>query len=389
MHHSLQHSSGSARIGTSASPLGSAAAQVCRDFYKYAGRMQRCIELQPLTNRFTLHCDKTCRTRRLASCSNATAQPVYMLAAKPLPESSKPKSTRGPTVTKLAQRLSKILALLHQGDDIDKRWLAEKYKVSVRTIERDLSDRLHGIVEHTADGRWQLVPHQRSTIPARHLHDYTRMAGTAQLFPDRSLPYLLEQLDTPEPRRATHVQPTPHEDLRAQGPAFAQLQTAVEQHRECHFAYKGTPRHTQPYRLIHKNGVWYLAAEEAGRLKNFSVALIEALQVDETSRFAPKAKHLDYINTTDDVWFTESTTEVLLRVAPEAAHYFARRQLLPQQQHRADADGSLLVTTHINHVNQLLPVVRFWLPNVRIVKPVEWHAALVEGLRQAMAKWGD
>ena len=86
---------------------------------------------------------------------------------------------------------------------------------------------------------------------------------------------LLEQLDTPEPRRATHVQPTPHEDLRAQGPAFAQLQTAVEQHRECHFAYKGTPRHTQPYRLIHKNGVWYLAAEEAGRLKNFSVALID------------------------------------------------------------------------------------------------------------------
>lgn len=121
-----------------------------------------------------------------------------MPAAKPLPE-SKPKSTRGPTVTKLALRLSKILALLHQGDDIDKRWLAEKYKVSVRTIERDLSDRLHGIVEHTADGRWQLVPQQRSTIPARHLHDYTRMAGTAQLFPDRSLPYLLEQLDTPNP----------------------------------------------------------------------------------------------------------------------------------------------------------------------------------------------
>ena len=164
-----------------------------------------------------------------------------MLAAKPLPD-SKPKSTRGPTVTKLAQRLSKIPALLHQGDEIDKRWLAEKYKVSVRTIERDLADRLHGIVEHTADGRWQLVPHQRSTIPARHLHDYTHMAGTAQLFPDRSLPYLLEQLDTPEPRRATRVQPIPHEDLRTQSPAFAQLQAAIERHHECRFTYKGTLR---------------------------------------------------------------------------------------------------------------------------------------------------
>ena len=312
-----------------------------------------------------------------------------MPKAQPQRESAKPKSTRGPTVTKLALRLSKILALLHQGDDIDKHWLAEKYKVSVRTIERDLADRLHGIVEQTAQGRWQLVPQQRSTIPARHLHDYTRLAGTTHLFPDRSLPYLLEQLQTPEPRRAMHVQPTAHEDLRAQGPAFAQLQAAIEKHHECRFTYKGKPRQAHPYRLIHKTGVWYLAAEEAGRLKNFSVGLIEALLVDEASRFTPIRAHQDYINTKDDVWFTEGTTEVLLRVAPEAAHYFARRQLLPQQQQREDSDGSLLVTTHINHVHQLLPVVRYWLPNVRIVKPLEWHAELVEGLRQALVKWED
>lgn len=301
-----------------------------------------------------------------------------MLAAKP---------KRGPTVTKLAQRLSKILALLHQGDEIDKHWLAEKYKVNIRTIERDLSDRLEGIVERTADGRWQLVPQQRSTIPAKHLHDYTRMVGTTHLFPDRSLPYLLEQLGTPEARRATHVQPTPHEDLRAQSPAFAQLQAAIEQYHECRFTYKGKQRHAQPYRLIHKDGVWYLAAEEAGRLKNFSVALIQELQVDEASRFTLKKAHLDYINAKDDVWFTESTTEVLLRVAPEAAHYFARRQQLPKQQHRTYPDGSLLVTTHINHIDQLLPVVRYWLPNVRIVKPMEWHEALVEGLRSTLQEW--
>ncbi|WP_284128963.1 WYL domain-containing protein, partial [Klebsiella pneumoniae] len=88
-------------------------------------------------------------------------------------------------------------------------------------------------------------------------------------------------------------------------------------------------------------------------LKNFSVALIEQLQVDSSAPFTPKRTHLDYIATKDDVWFTEQTTEVLLRVAPEIAHYFARRQLLPQQQHRQDSDGSLLVTTQINHINQL------------------------------------
>lgn len=292
---------------------------------------------------------------------------------------------------KLARRLSHILALLHQNDTIDKHQLALEFGVDVRTLERDLGERLHGIAERGPEGRWQLAHAARSTIPARHLRDYARLAGTEHLFPDASLRYLLEQLETPEPHRATQVQATPQEDLRAQGPeatqTFTLLQTAIEQRRECQFTYKAKRRHAQPYRLIHKNGVWYLAAVEGEQLKNFSVALITALTVDEASRFASNPTHQDYINAKDDVWFTAGTTEALLRVAPEAAHYFTRRPLLPQQQQRLNTDGSLLVTTHVNHPQQLLPVVRYWLPHVRIVKPVEWHEAVVVELRQALAQW--
>ena len=289
---------------------------------------------------------------------------------------------------KLALRLSQILARLHQGDVIDKHQLAKEFDVDVRTIERDLGARLKGIVERTSTGHWQLARTARSTIPAQHLQGYARMAGTENLFPDSSLPYLLGQLEVKEPRRSTRVQPTPHEDLRSRSPIFAQLQTAIEQHQECQFTYKDKSRCVQPYRLIHKNGVWYLAAEEAGRLKNFSVALMKNLQVQIDSLFTAKAEHQDYINAKDDIWFTENTTEVRLRVAPQAAHYFARRQLLPQQQQWADADGSLVVTTAINHINQLLPVVRYWLPHVRIIQPVQWHEALVQELQQTLQQWG-
>lgn len=288
---------------------------------------------------------------------------------------------------KLAQRLSGILAILHQGGSVNKHELAQKFQVDVRTIERDLADRLQGIAERGPEGQWQLKPERRSSIPTEYLHQYARLAGTERLFPDTSLHYLLGQLVTPEPSRATHVQLAPQEDLRNQGPYFALLQAAIEQRKECRFTYKNKPRHAQPYRLIHRNGVWYLAAVESDLLKNFSVALVQALEVDNASSFIPDPAHNKYINSKDDVWFTAKTTEVLLRVAPEVAHYFARRPLLPQQQHRADADGSLLVTTHISHPQQLLPVIRYWLPHVRIIKPLEWHEVLVEELRQALAQW--
>lgn len=290
---------------------------------------------------------------------------------------------------KLAQRLSHILALLHQGDRIDKHQLARQFQVDVRTIERDLGERLCGIIERNAEGQWQLLNSSRSTVPTKFLHGYARMAGTEHLFPDTSLRYLLEQLDTPQPRRATQVQPVPHEDLGEHSNAFAQLQAAIEHRHECRFGYKNKPRHAQPYRLIHKNGIWYLTALEGGLLKNFSVALITALEVDEASRFTPDPQHHAYINSKDDVWFTPQTTEVLLRVAPEVAHYFTRRPLLPQQRQNAETDGSLWVSTAINHPNQLLPVVQYWLPNVRIVQPVEWHELLMERLRQALERWEE
>lgn len=292
---------------------------------------------------------------------------------------------------KLAQRLSHILALLHQGDTIDKHRLAQDFQVDVRTIERDLGERLHGIAERGEGRRWQLTHAARSTIPAQHLHHYARLTGTQHLFPDASLRYLLEQLETPEAQRSTQVLATAQEDLRAAGAEgghnFNQLQQAIELTHECRFDYKGKPRQAQPYRLLHRNGVWYLAAEEGGKLKNFSVALIQGLQVDGARSFARKAEHQAYIDAQDDVWFTTSTTEVLLRVSPEMAHYFSRRAQLPQQQHRPQGDGSLLVSSRINHINQLLPVVRYWLPHVRIVRPVEWHEELLRGLREALEMW--
>ena len=85
----------------------------------------------------------------------------------------------------------------------------------MRTIERDLSERLGGIIERATNGQWQIKHAVRSNIPAKHLYAYARLSGAEHLFPDGSLPYLLEQLHTPEPQRTTQVHPVSHEDMQA------------------------------------------------------------------------------------------------------------------------------------------------------------------------------
>ena len=300
--------------------------------------------------------------------------------AAPAPAAARPKGE------KLAQRLSHIIALLHQGDTLDKQQLAQQFGVDVRTIERDLFERLKGIAERTPEGEWRIASARRSTIPARYLSEYSQLAGAAALFPDG-------QIETRPAERGLHVQPVPEEDLRGQTRTFEQLQTAVQQHRPCQFTYKGKPRQAHPYRLIHKNGIWYLAAAElnaqiaAQQLKNFSVARIEALRVDEHARFAPQPEHIAYLERQPDIWFTRQPVEATLRVAAAVAHYFTRRDLLPGQITRADADGSLLVTATIHHPQQLLPIVRYWMPHVRILEPQEWEEQLIHSVQETLRQW--
>lgn len=59
---------------------------------------------------------------------------------------------------KLAQRLSQILARLHQGAAVDKHQLAQDFQVDVRTIERDLGERLARLLMNS-----QLKPHNERT----------------------------------------------------------------------------------------------------------------------------------------------------------------------------------------------------------------------------------
>lgn len=155
---------------------------------------------------------------------------------------------------KLAQRVSRILARLHAGEAIDKHQLAQDFDVDVRTIERDLGERLRGKVKRNAAGRWQLVQSARGTIPARFLDHYALMSGTGKLFPDMSLDYLLPQLELAEAQRGTKVQAVAQEDLDNPH-SFEALQQAIEECRFCHFGYKGKQRHAQPYKLIHSKGI--------------------------------------------------------------------------------------------------------------------------------------
>ena len=74
---------------------------------------------------------------------------------------------------------------------------------------------------------------------------------------------------------------------------------------------------------------------------------------------------------------------MVLKVSRDAAPYFLRRKLVPAQETvRHLEDGSLLVSSRVAHPNQILPIVRYWVPNVRIVSPDALQDEMERGLRR-------
>ena len=284
----------------------------------------------------------------------------------------------------IAYRLSQILIKLNQGDHLDPAELADEFGTHVRTIQRDLKVRLAYLPLLKTRGRYHLEAVYLGKLNFKDIERFSALAGVKGLFPSLSREFLREllgqQFQAPWLVRGHH-----YEDLSTHAGVFSQLEEAVIQNRVLNIELLKdgqikTYRVVQPYRLVNTKGIWYLAAVHDGRIKTFGVGKIRSVQV-QIETFSRDTSVETSIQTEEGIWHSPQSQKVLLSVAPEAAEYFKRRQLIPHQEIlRETADGALIVETTVGHPNQILPIVRYWIPSVRILSPEEWHEHLVEQL---------
>ncbi len=137
----------------------------------------------------------------------------------------------------------------------------------------------------------------------------------------------------------------------------------------------------QPYGLVLQDGIWYLAATNAGKLKAYALGKMDRLLVSPDT-FTPDAGIAKKLQEEDSIWLNLQKSEVVLKVAPPAADYFLRQKLIGGQKIEKQLEGgSLIVSGTIAHPNQILPIVRQWIPCIRIINPDGMQAELDEQLR--------
>lgn len=280
----------------------------------------------------------------------------------------------------LVYRLAQMLVKLNQGEKLDPESLAQEFGVNLRTIQRDLNERFAYLPLQKSNGRYHLDAAFLGKLSTRDIERFASLAGVRGLFPSFSDEFLRDIFDT-HLRSSLLIRGHAYEDISGQEAMFRQLERAIVETRKVAFRYR-KPDLTkayddvEPYRMLNHRGIWYLAARDHGKLKTFGFTRIEALTVAEVV-FEPDPSVGKILAEDEGIWISPDRTEIVLEVSREAAGYFRRRTLIANQVIQKELDdGRLILSTRVGHLNQVMPIVRYWIPHVRIISPQALQAEL-------------
>ena len=176
---------------------------------------------------------------------------------------------------------------------------------------------------------------------------------------------------------------------------MTRLIVIIQMERQVFFSYAGDTSHdviAHPYRLAYFDGVWYLVARDTkdGIIKKYALDKISSVKrLKEAVKDVPEDLD-ETLATSVNIWFTpERTTEVLIEVDEQWAHYFERRRILPLQEIvERRVDGTLLVRFLACSDEEIAMCLKPWLPHVRVMEPERVKQALLEEFR-AWVLWQE
>lgn len=289
----------------------------------------------------------------------------------------------------LVYRLAQILVKLNQGEKLNPQDMADEFGVNLRTIQRDLNVRFAYLPLQKSEGRYFLDPAFLGKLSTRDIERFAGLAGVSGLFPSLSDDFLRDIFDA-RIQAVLLVKGHNYEDLAGRENDFRQLEQAIVARRHVAIEYSkddGIKHYPllSPFKLMNHKGIWYLAAKDGGKLKTFAFTRIQCVRTLDT-QFEVDANIDKLLIEEDGIWFGDEKKEVVLKIAKDVAGYFKRRKLIANQVIEKELeDGGLIVSAKVGHINQVLPIVRYWIPHIRVISP----EGLQEDMERELAQYLD
>ena len=267
----------------------------------------------------------------------------------------------------IAQRLTLILTKFNNGECFTVNELATEFNVSLRTIQRDLNDRLSYLPIEKHKDFYSLAAYALGKLNFDDIKNFACLSGVKALYPNLSDQFITDLLND-KINQAYLIKHLGFENLSTKNEYFKQLSLAIIKKQVLNLHYNDKLRTVKPYKLVNNNNIWYLVADENQQLKHYSLSKIKQLKLlDE--QFNLNQDFIKIINDNKLKWFSQASIKVKLAIKQEVANYFLRRSLLANQQIIDQDDQQLIISTEVAFEQELLGTVQYWLPHISILEP--------------------
>ncbi|WP_300363994.1 WYL domain-containing protein, partial [Hydrogenimonas sp.] len=277
-------------------------------------------------------------------------------------------------------RLAMILSRLYAGEILSMKELAQECQVSIRTIQRDINERLIDTPIRKS-GEKVTLAWRESEERALSAEELAVLEMLEKLSEKQGHEFHAKAHRVLRKLKAQAANPyyfhLPTESLDAMLAKAVKFEKAIKKRRLVHCRYRMDKGNydidIKPLKIVNFQGYWYVLAMDARNdvVKKYLLRHCSKIRLDEEI-FTPPKDIDDAISRALAIWFEPDTEpfEVRLFIDGSVAKYFERKPLAPTQRIEGkDADGSLEVVVTITHEMEIVPTIKQWLPHLRVLEP--------------------
>jgi len=275
-------------------------------------------------------------------------------------------------------RLTIILSRLNDGEALSVTELAKEFNVSERTIQRDFNERLISSFPVYQDKKkWKLQDGFRleksTSVEDAVVLDIMQklIEGAGNKFSAKANKLLSKiKNDSYNPIYAK----LDMEDIGDKLKEIQVLEVAIKNKRQIRCIYHTKEKILNPLKIANYEGFWYLLAIDSYEdiLKKYYLKDIN--QIDVLDKTFESTEELDrLLDNSISIWFSinKEPYRTTLQISSEAAKYFKRKPISKTQRVESlHEDGSMVISVEITTDMEIIPLVKYWIPYVKVLDPV-------------------
>lgn len=292
-------------------------------------------------------------------------------------------------------RLTIILSRLNDGEALSVKALAEEFNVSERTIQRDFKERLISFPIYQDKKKWKMQDGFRleksSSVEETVVLDIMEklMEGAGRQFATKATK-LLSKIKN-ESLNPIYAK-LDMEDIGDKLKEVQGLEVAIRNKKEikCVYDFEGYRKELdlKPLKIANYEGFWYLIALDSRNdiLKKYYLKNIKNIHL-LVETFESTAKLDRLLENSISIWFQKNTESyrVTLNISSVVAKYFKRKPISSSQiTESIYEDGSIDVSIEITNDMEIIPLVKYWIPHIKVLEPTRIKETILEDLKGYM-----